>query len=137
VRIIYKNEPLLFVHGPPIYIRVATTDEESTSVFVLNEEETEEFIPMEIDDEEEEVLKTARANSEVFNKITNLGRPFQRQVYKPLQFVFENEVLKGAINRVDGETLFIELLEEEDLIVAVEINTIKDVLWRGKPFPEK
>ncbi|QUW21685.1 hypothetical protein JSQ81_18170 [Sporosarcina sp. Marseille-Q4063] len=132
MRIIYKNEPLLFVHGPPIYIRVATTDEESTSVFVLNEEETEEFI-----EGEEEVQETTRTNSEVFNKITSLGSPFQRQVYKPLQFVFENEVLKGVINRIDGETLFIELVDEEDLIVAVDINTIKDVLWRGKPFQEK
>ena len=34
-----QNEPLMFVHGPPVYIRVATTDEESTSVFVLNEDE--------------------------------------------------------------------------------------------------
>jgi hypothetical protein len=132
VRIIYKNEPLLFVHGPPIYIRVAITEEESTSVFVLTEEETGDFI-----EDAEEVQETAPANSEVFNKIISLGRPFQRQVYKPLQFVFENEVLKGAINRVDGETLFIELVDEEDLIVAVEINTIKEVLWRGKPFSEK
>jgi hypothetical protein len=132
VRIIYKNEPLLFVHGPPIYIRVAITEEESTSVFVLTEEATGDFI-----EDAEEVQETAPANSEVFNKIISLGRPFQRQVYKPLQFVFENEVLKGAINRVDGETLFIELVDEEDLIVAVEINTIKEVLWRGKPFPEK
>jgi hypothetical protein len=132
VRIIYKNEPLLFVHGPPIYIRVAITEEESTSVFVLTEEATGDFI-----EDAEEVQETAPANSEVFNKIISLGRPFQRQVYKPLQFVFENEVLKGAINRVDGETLFIELVDEEDLIVAVEINTIKEVLWRGKPFSEK
>jgi hypothetical protein len=132
VRIIYKNEPLLFVHGPPIYIRVAITEEESTSVFVLTEEATGDFI-----EDAEEIQETAPANSEVFNKIISLGRPFQRQVYKPLQFVFENEVLKGAINRVDGETLFIELVDEEDLIVAVEINTIKEVLWRGKPFSEK
>lgn len=136
MRIIYKNEPLMFVHGPPIFIRVATTDEEeSTSVFVLNEEDTEEFIDTEVD--QERVRNSARTNSEVFNKITSLGLPFQRQVYKPLQFVFENEVLKGAINRVEGDTLFIELVDEEDLIVAVEINTIKDVLWRGKSFQEK
>ena len=135
MRIIYQNEPLLFVHGPPIYIRVATTDEESTSIFVLNEEEKEEFILM--DDNEEQVKKTAGTNSEVFNKITSLGHPFQREVYKPLQFVCDDEILKGAINRVDGETVFIEIADEEDLIIAVEISTIQDVLWRGKTFLEK
>ncbi|WP_210469590.1 hypothetical protein [Sporosarcina sp. 6E9] len=132
MRIIYKNEPLLFVHGPPIYFRVATTEEESTSVFVLNEEEIEDFI-----EDAEEVQETAHKNSEVFNKIISLGRPFQRQIYKPLQFVLENEVLKGAINKVEGETLFIELVDEEDLIVAIEINAINEVLWRGKPFQEQ
>ncbi|WP_172369883.1 hypothetical protein [Sporosarcina jiandibaonis] len=137
MRIIYQNEPLLFVHGPPIYIRVATTDEESTSVFVLNGEEMEEFIHTEEVEEVEEVQKKVRTNSEVFNKITNLGRPFQRQIYKPLQFVLEDEILKGAINRVDDETVFIELANEEDLIITVEIDTIKDVLWRGKPFLDK
>ena len=135
MRIIYQNEPLLFVHGPPIYIRVATTDEESTSVFVLNGEEKEELILL--GKNEEEVQKSAKSNSEILNKITSLGRPFQRQVYKPLQFVCEDEIIKGTINRVDGETVFIEVADEEDLIIAVEINTIKDVLWRGKPFKEK
>ena len=134
MRIIYQNEPLLFVHGPPIYIRVATTEEESTSVFVLNGEEKEEFILKEENDEQ--VKKTAGTNSEIFNKITSLGRPFQREVYKPLRFVLEDEILKGAINRVDGETVFIEVADEEDLIIAVEISTIKDVLWRGKTFQE-
>ena len=40
VQIIFQNEPLLFVHGPPVFIRVAITEEESTSVFILNEEES-------------------------------------------------------------------------------------------------
>ena len=130
MRIIYQNEPLLFVHGPPIFIRVSTTDEESTSVFVLTEEDQEELIL-------EEAQEIDKNNAAVFNKVINLGRPFQRQVYKPLQFVLENEIVKGTITDINEETVWIEIADEEDLIIAVEISTIQDVLWRGKTFQEK
>ena len=36
-----RNEPLLFVKGPPVFIKVVVKDEESTSVFVGNEDELE------------------------------------------------------------------------------------------------
>ena len=39
VLIILRNEPLMFVQGPPVFIRVVVKDEESTSVFVLNEDD--------------------------------------------------------------------------------------------------
>ena len=47
VLIIYRNEPLLFVHGPPVFIKVAIQDEESTSVFILNGEELEGTVEVE------------------------------------------------------------------------------------------
>ena len=34
-----RNEPLLFVKGPPVFIKVVVKDEESTSVFVGNEDD--------------------------------------------------------------------------------------------------
>ena len=130
MRIIYQNEPLLFVHGPPIFIRVSTTDEESTSVFVLTEDEQEELVLA------EEAPEIEKNNAAVFNKIINLGRPFQRQIYKPLQFVLENEIVKGIITDINEETVWIEITDEEDLTIAVDINTIRDVLWRGNSFQE-
>ena len=36
-----RNEPLLFVKGPPVFIKVVVKDEESTSVFVGNEDKLE------------------------------------------------------------------------------------------------
>ncbi len=33
-----RNEPLLFVKGPPVFIKVVVKNEESTSVFVGNED---------------------------------------------------------------------------------------------------
>ena len=130
MRIIYQNEPLLFVHGPPIYIRVATTEEESTSVFVLNEDE----FAKPSDTEVNEVETVLTVDPSIFKRITELGKPFQRQVYRPLQFILGEETLSGEIEKIEGETVLINLVGEEDLLVSVEMNTIEEILWRGTPF---
>jgi hypothetical protein len=132
VRIIYKNEPLLFVHGPPIYIRVAITEEESTSVFVLTEEEFAKPSDTELND----VKTVSTVKPSILRRITELGKPFQRQVYRPLQFIIGEETLSGEIEKIEGETIFFNLDGEEDLVVGVEMNTIEEILWRGKPFKE-
>jgi hypothetical protein len=132
VRIIYKNEPLLFVHGPPIYIRVATTEEESTSVFVLTEEEFAKPRNTELN----EVQTDSTVKPSILRRITELGKPFQRQVYRPLQFIIGEETLSGKIEKIEGETIFFNLDGEEDLVIGVEMNTIEEILWRGKPFKE-
>lgn len=134
MRIISHNEPLLFVHGPPVYIRVAVTDEESTSVFVSNgeEKETDELGESELG----EIKNAGFVNPSIVKKIFHLGGPFQRQVYRPLKFIIGDETLSGEITSIDGDTVFIDLDGEKDLIVAIEINKIEEVLWRGKPFQE-
>jgi hypothetical protein len=132
VRIIYQNEPILFVHGPPIYIRVAATDEESTSVFVLNGEEFAEPSDTELN----EVQTVSTVKPSILRRITELGKPFQRQVYRPLQFIIGEETLSGEIEKIEGETILINLDGEEDLVVGVEMNTIEEILWRGMPFKE-
>ena len=130
MRIIYQNEPLLFVHGPPIYIRVTTTEEESTSVFVLTEDEFTK--PSDTDVNEVETVLTV--DPSIYKRITELGKPFQRQVYRPLQFILGEETLSGEIEKIEGETVLINLVGEEDLLVSVEMNTIEEILWRGTPF---
>ena len=132
MRIIYQNEPLLFVDGPPIYIRVASTDEESTSVFVLNEDEFTKPSDAELN----EVDTVLTVNPSIYKRITELGKPFQRQVYRPLQFILGEETLSGEIKKIDGETVLINLVGEEDLVVSVEMSTIEEILWRGAPFKE-
>lgn len=133
VRIISHNEPLLFVHGPPVFIRIDITDEESTSVFVSNGEELTELNDAVL----EEVQTPVLANPSIRKKITDLGKPFQRQIYRPLKFVIGDEIVSGGIEKVDGETVVIELDGEKDVIIAVEISTIEEVIWRGKPFEER
>lgn len=132
VRTILHNEPLLFVHGPPVFIRVTVTDEESTSVFVPIEEEDRELS----DTDEEKIQPIKLVKPAIAKKLLNLSGPFQRQVYRPLKFVIGDETLSGGIQKIDGEMIFIELDDEEDVIVGIEMSTIEEILWRGEPFEE-
>lgn len=122
MQIISYKEPLLFVQGPPIFIRVIATDEESTSVFLLNEDE---------------VKSVVKAKPSILRRITYLEKGFQREVYRPLQFVIGDELLKGSIDKVERETVFINLDGEGEEIVAVELASIEEILWRGEPFIER
>lgn len=144
VLIMLRNEPLMFVQGPPVFIRVVVKDEESTSVFVENQDdlgvvgEADKIVQrrqevLEIP-EKREISKVA--NPSIPRKIHYLGTPFARQVYRPLQFVLGDETIKGTIQKIDGETLIIEMTEGEKEFVAVEIGKIDEILWRGDPFAE-
>ncbi|MCG7344630.1 hypothetical protein MHZ92_10815 [Sporosarcina sp. ACRSL] len=111
-------------------MKVVTFEEESTSVFVPKEELVREKI---------DVTPSVQAVSHVVNpaileKISYLSAPFQKQVYKPLQFVIEGESVKGTIQKVENDIVWIEA---GDLITEVEISKIEDVLWRGQPFDTK
>ena len=137
-----RNEPLLFVKGPPVFIKVVVKDEESTSVFVGNEDDS--GVVSEADQvvqRRQEVLEvpekpqiTKVANPSISRKIHYLGTPFARQVYRPLQFVLGDETIKGTIEKIDGETLVIEMTEGEKEVVSIDMATIKEILWRGDPF---
>ncbi|WP_438316336.1 hypothetical protein [Sporosarcina sp. FA9] len=123
---------MLFVDGPPVFIRVVVRDEESTSVFMMNEEELQES--------DEQVVLTENTNPEidlsVLKRVIYLDGAFQRAIYKPLQFITSNEILKGSINKIEGETVFIDLHGENEGVVALEISSIDDILWRGHPIHE-
>jgi len=134
VQIISSNEPLLFVHGPPVFIRVVVTDEESTSVFTpIMEEELERLdeIELGLDKIAQEVITS------VTRRIAYLGGAFQKEVYRPLEFDLGEETIIGALGKVEGNTVFIELSGEEESVVAIELSTIKEIFWRGKPFTEE
>ena len=84
--------------------------------------------------EEVKVESIVKANPAVLRKITYLEGAFQREIYRPLQFVIGEEILKGTIDKIDGETVLINLHGEDEGIVAVEIATIGEILWRGHPI---
>ena len=137
--IIFRNEPLLFVHGPPVYNKITITVEESTSVIMLNEEALEVSDVVErIEQEQQDVTQSLEvADPSVIRRIVYLGSPFPRQVYQPLQFVMGDETLTGIIEKIEGETVLIEIDEGEKEFVAVEIGRIEEILWRGSPFVEQ
>ena len=65
-----------------------------------------------------------------------MATPFPRQVYQPLQFVLGDETLTGTIEKIEGETVLIEIDEGDKEFVAVEMGRIEEILWRGDPFAE-
>ncbi len=120
-----------------MFIRVEVMDEESTSVFVPNMENPEELgIPDDVMEmEQQQIDSDVQVDPSVARRIAYLEGPFQKEVYRPLEFRTSEEAHKGTIGKVDGNTLYIEL--EEEGTVAVEMHQIKEIFWRGKPFAEE
>jgi len=138
VLIILRNEPLIFFQGPPVFIKVVTKHEESTSVFMLSGEEPETASEVEAVKEEttEHLTAVKVADPSLLRKIMYLGTPFSRQVYRPLQFVLDGETLTGSIEKIEGETVLIGVGEDASELVSVEMAKIEEILWRGDPFVE-
>ena len=136
--IILRNEPLIFFQGPPVFIKVVTKHEESTSVFMLSGEELEVASEFEAVQEEtpEQLTAVKVADPSLLRKIMYLGTPFSRQVYRPLQFVLDGETLTGSIEKIEGETVLIGIGEDASELVSVEMARIEEILWRGDPFVE-
>lgn len=136
--IILRNEPLIFFQGPPVFIKVVTKHEESTSVFMPSGEEPEMASEAEAVQEEmpEQLTAEKVTDPSLVRKIIYLGTPFSRQVYRPLQFVLDGEMLTGSIEKIEGETVLIGIGEDASELVSIEMAKIKEILWRGDPFVE-
>jgi len=129
---IFQNKPLLFVDGPPVFIKVSINVEESTSVFIINNEEQSVLE----NEEQVSVTEALPVNPDIQRKILYLSSSFRRQAYQPLQFVLEEETLSGTIEKIEEETVWIDLEGANHEIIAVEMGKIEEVLWRGKPFDQ-
>ncbi|MHA6258465.1 hypothetical protein ACXYMX_01005 [Sporosarcina sp. CAU 1771] len=106
-------------------------DEESTSVFLLNEEES-----IKEDEVEFTTDPVLNLNPSIRRRLTYLEKGFQREVYSPLQFIIGEETLTGKIDKVEGEKVFIEIVGEGNEVIAKELASIEEILWRGQPFIE-
>ena len=132
---ISKNQPLLFVQGPPVYNRMMMKREESTSIYSSIEEITvyeETVIDSKVSVVEpvrDEIVPTI-----VSKKLQYLNSAFRLQVYQPLQFVLAEETLTGSIVRVEKNTVFIQPTEDGQTSIMIEIKDINEILWRGQPF---
>ena len=76
--IIFRNEPLFIRSGPPVFIKIAITVEESTSVFILNEEALEVSGETERKEQakQEETKSLKVADPTVIRRIMYLSTPF-------------------------------------------------------------
>ncbi len=128
INISYKD-PLIFVQGPPpVYMKRVVVEEESTSVFVPNEESVQETLKIA---SLSQVEQSKVVDPIILGKILYLSGPFQRAAYKPLQFLVEGKSVKGTIQRVEDDLLWIDA---DDEVTKLEIGKIDDVLWRGQSF---
>jgi len=111
-------------------VKVAVFEEESTSVFVPNDV----FVREAIDVKPSVQTVSHVVNPAIMRKIRYLSEPFRKQVYKPLQFVVKDGIVKGVIQKVENDILWVET---DNMISEIEIARIEDVLWRGQPFDER
>ncbi|MBB4824456.1 hypothetical protein HNO89_001678 [Sporosarcina luteola] len=137
------QKPLLFVQGPPVYTRIVVSDEESTSVFVMNEEgrTTGEEMPDYdirpiLDNESIPAYDNTEQRSHpiILDTLQYLNNPFRRQVYRPLQFHLKEKQLKGSLRKMEEDIIWIDPLDEEEGPIKVDIHEIESIHWRGQPF---
>lgn len=114
-----ENDPLLFVHGPPVYRhvpKVSRWQEESTSIFP------------------EPLAKAVEIDPLMWKRLLFLKTDLAKHVYKPLCFQFKDgEKICGAVDALHLQSVQIRLPEGE--LVAVEIQDIQEIWWRGKILP--
>lgn len=144
------QKPLLFVQGPPVYTRIVASDEEeSTSVFVVNEDEktalekmpnyditpvfSGESEPIHDNDYPSDNDKQP-SHPAIYDTLQYLNNPFRRQVYRPLHFHLREEQVKGSLRKVEGETVWIDPLEDGTAPVMIAMEEIESIYWRGQQF---
>jgi hypothetical protein len=136
-----ENDPLLFVHGPPVYrhVREVTRwQEESTSIFpepvvkaVIHDPEP---VVKAVIHDPEPVVKTVEVDSLMWNRLNFLMSKFAKQVYKPLCFQLQDgEKVCGVVDALHPESVQIKLAEGE--ITAIEIQEIQEIWWGGRILP--
>lgn len=123
--------PLMFVDGPPVYTRVSVEDEESTSIFVIEDESSNT-----VEQLAEQPIEIKEVDSSILAKVARFQSPIGQRVYQGLTFILDDEEIRGNVGKLEDNTLIIEVEGDEDEIIAVELSELQDIIWRGKPLPE-
>ncbi|MFC7365381.1 MULTISPECIES: hypothetical protein [Bhargavaea] len=123
--------PLLFVDAPPAYF---------VSEPVYSREAVAEA-EVEVDGEEEstsvyELPKRPEETARLLTQLRFLSRPFQREVYRPIQFRLKDgsEVI-GEIEQLEDGRLFIKEQIEDEQQRELSVDELEAIWWKGKPFP--
>ena len=125
-----ENDPLLFVHGPPIYRHVSKVkhwQEESTSIFPEPKGKA-------INLDTEPVEKSVEIESLMWKRLNFLMSKFAKKVYKPLCFqLIDGEKVCGVVDALHPESVEIKLAEGN--ITSFEIQEIQEIWWGERILP--
>lgn len=132
------NRPLLFVKSPPAYFK--EIEELSIERFEADVDEVgyiEEIGEVEQLNVVAEETKTVLESSEWQKrkeKLMFLSNPFQQKVYQPLVFIVnDGRKISGEVYEVNTENKEV-LIRSSENIQSIPIESLEDLLWRGKSF---
>lgn len=123
--------PLMFVSSPPMYTRTTAEDEESTAIFVVEEEPVEE-VPEEV----KSTIEKKEIDPSILKSVERLESPIGQRVYRNLTFVLPDEVVNGNVQKLEEETLFVEVDGDPEQLVKIDLYELQNIIWRGKKLPE-
>ncbi|SDE29064.1 hypothetical protein SAMN04488126_10669 [Bhargavaea beijingensis] len=122
--------PLLFVDAPPVYFVTEpiysreTTDEEAQSG---GEDESTSVY---------ELPKRPEETAKLLTQLRFLCRPFQREVYRPIQFrLKDGTVVNGEILNLEKSRFAVKGTSEEKIEMEISVDELDAIWWKGKPFP--
>ncbi|MEV9640505.1 hypothetical protein ABZ756_07385 [Mammaliicoccus sciuri] len=128
-----NEEPLLFIKSPVIrkFMCTPTVEEESTSVFEMEHtreaERVIELPQLVVSDEEVSV----EVNPYIQKNLDYLVHPFRKELYQPIEIVTEERVVKGILEELKDDVLWMK--EGEDL-TSITIHDIRDIKWKQQSF---
>ncbi|SEJ60764.1 hypothetical protein SAMN04488127_2263 [Bhargavaea ginsengi] len=124
--------PLLFVDAPPVYfVSEPVYSREAVEEEVLAEEEV-----VEESTSVYELPKRPEETARLLTQLRFLSRPFQREVYRPIQFrLKDGTVINGEILNLEESKVAVKGINEEKIEMELSIDDLDAIWWKGKPFP--
>lgn len=125
------NDPLIYIKGPPVFHLPPRE-----KVDIQMEEQVIEKVQEQVRGQDESTsiyeLRTSMTDKTVaiFEKLKFLAKPFQRKVYRPLVFHFEDgSLLQGEVEKVeDGRVTFFVGAGE---LMTYPVEQVERIIWRG------
>ena len=126
------NDPLIYIKGPPVFHlprreRLDFQMEEQVKEEIEEKEEIEQ-------DESTSIYEIRKSMSDktivILEKLRFLAKPFQRKVYRPLVFHFEDgSLLQGEVEKVDDEQ--VTFLVGAGELMTYRVDQVERIIWRG------
>lgn len=133
------NRPLLFVKSPPAYFKeIEELSIERSEAADVDEvgyiEEIGEVEKLNVVAEETKTVLESSEWQKRKEKLMFLSNPFQQKVYQPLVFIVnDGRKISGEVYDVNTEKQEV-LIRSSENIQSIPIESLEDLLWRGKSF---